>query len=43
MYYIKGELHPEPEMSMFCALSQNYPNLFEIRHLKTKTKQNKKN
>ena len=26
---LKGVHHPQPEISMFCALSQNYQHLFE--------------
>ena len=30
-YRIKGVLHLLPKISMFCALSQNYQHLFEIK------------
>ena len=28
-HYLKGELHPKPKLSMFCAPSQNYQPCFE--------------
>ena len=27
--YFKGELHPKPNLNMFCVLSQIYQNYFE--------------